>query len=101
MVKTTIRYALWMTTAAVCSLAMGGGCDRSAGQNARTALDAIDLACVFNSTVTNEEELARICGIAKPLLPLLRQLIGQREGAKRSGVRWDGDAGAAKDAGLE
>jgi len=62
---------------------------------AKTALDASDLTCVFGSELTDADALADFCKFAKPLVPLLRDLIGQREAAKRAGVMWPG----ARDAG--
>lgn len=64
-------------------------------REAQSALDAVQIACIFQSSVTDESALADACAIAKDLLPVVRQLIGQREGAKRAGVRWGGvrDAG--------
>lgn len=56
------------------------------------ALEAEQIACIFNSTITNDQELATLCHIAEPLLPLVRQLVGQREGARRAGVSWGATA---------
>lgn len=70
------------------------GCSLFTKQNANTALDAMQLACIFNSTVTQEEKLAEICSIATDLLPVIRKLVAQREAGRAAGVTWDGDAGA-------
>lgn len=71
------------------------GCALFTQKNARSVLDAVQIACVFESTITDEPALADACGIAHDLLPLLRQLVGQREAAKRAGVGWkrESDAG--------
>jgi hypothetical protein len=57
-------------------------------QHAKTALDAISIACIFQSELTDEKALADACGIARELVPVVRKLIGQRDAAKRSGVTW-------------
>lgn len=53
-----------------------------------SALDAAQLACVFESQVSDEKSLADACSIANDLIPIVRRLIAQREAAKRSGVAW-------------
>jgi hypothetical protein len=69
-------------------------------ENAKSALDAIQVACVMSSTITDEKEVADACGVARDLIPVLKNLIGQREAARRSGVHWGRslDAGATLDA---
>lgn len=69
------------------------GCSLLTKQTAKTALTATEIACVFNSEIVEEKTLATVCGIAKELAPLLRDLIGQREGARAAGIRWQYDAG--------
>lgn len=62
----------------------------------KKTLSVLELACIFASTLTDESAVADACGIAKDLTPLIRNLVGQREGAKRSGVMWPvEDAGAS------
>ncbi len=61
----------------------------------KTALDSADIACVFRSRITDAPALAKFCGLAEPLIPVLRDMIGQREGALQSGVAWP----SASDAG--
>jgi hypothetical protein len=73
-------------------------CALFTAKNARTALDALQLACVFQSLVTDEKALADACGVADDMLPVLRNLVAQREGARRAGVSWarpHADAGLA------
>lgn len=57
-------------------------------ENARTVLDAASVTCVFATEVTDEEAVARSCGLARELIPIIRSLIGQREAAKSVGVHW-------------
>lgn len=64
------------------------GCSIFTKKNANSALDAVQIACVFGTEVIEEEAVADACGIARELIPVIRNLIGQREAAKRAGVRW-------------
>lgn len=73
-------------------------CSLFTKKNANSAIDAITIGCVMSSTLTDESAVADVCDVAHDLLPILRDLIGQREAAKRAGVSWGGhpyrDAGA-------
>lgn len=51
-------------------------------------LSESQLACVMSSTLTDSQALATVCGIDQALVPVLQQLIGVREGAKRAGVQY-------------
>jgi hypothetical protein len=64
------------------------GCALFTPKNAHSVLDAVQIACVFGTELVDEQKVADVCGVARDLLPIIRNLIGQREGAKRSGVRW-------------
>lgn len=71
-------------------------------------LSDAQIACVFASALTDAPALAKACSIvdnADKLLPLITQLVGQREGAKKAGVTWrtvttTSDAGIMSDASL-
>lgn len=77
------------------------GCHLLTRQNAKTALDAVSIACIATTALTNEAEVAKACELADDLLPVIRNLIGQREAAKRSGYAWPGSDTGAPDAGLD
>lgn len=68
------------------------GCSLFTKENAKSALDAAQIACVFGTELMDEHAVADACGIARDLIPVLRNLIGQREAARRVGVRWPGTA---------
>ena len=75
------------------------GCTPAGQQTAKTvtnaALTVAQIACLFASAETTDTTVASVCGISNDLLPVVRQLIGQREGAKKVGVTWTPtDAGA-------
>jgi len=70
------------------------GCGLDAKTVAKDALSVTQIACVFASALTDDAAVAEACKIDKALTPLLRDLIGQREGAKRAGVSWDAGADA-------
>lgn len=59
----------------------------------KKALSVLDLACIFASSIVDEGALAKACGIADDLTPLLRELVGQREAARKAGVTWRGSDG--------
>ena len=62
------------------------------------ALTASQLACAFESTLTDAPALADACAIDKALVPELQKIIGEREAAAKAGVRWRsaaGDGGAS------
>jgi len=82
---------------AVLGFALCLGCSAANQRTANGALDVAQLACIFASELTDENAVAEACAIERELAPVVRRLIAQREGAKRTGVRWDG----AKDAGHE
>ena len=79
---------------------------RDAANITEAALSPAQLACVFASNEIDARLLATTCKIVQgldKLLPVLRELIGQREGARRAGVRWsyEPDSGTrTADAGL-
>lgn len=88
---------LMLATLVLSLLVATPGCSLLTKRTAKTVLDAAALACVFQSEVTDESAVADACDIARELIPIVRNLIGQREAAKRSGVRWSStaaDAGA-------
>jgi hypothetical protein len=75
------------------------GCALFTSKNANSAMDAVQLACLFESQLTDEKALADACGLASDLIPIIRRLVAQREAAKRAGVAWHGpttDAGPPK-----
>ena len=57
-------------------------------------LTATQIACAMSSQLTDSKAVAAACQIDAALLPLLEQLIAEREAAKKSGVTWQSDAGA-------
>lgn len=65
------------------------GCSLFTSKNANTVLDGAQLTCVFNSAVTQEQELAKVCDVAQELIPLLRKLVAQREASRKVGVSWE------------
>lgn len=80
---------------AVAVVVLGGasllGCGltaRDAKNASNSVLDAAQLACVFASALTDEAAVVEFCKIDRALTPVIRDLIGQREGAKRVGVVW-------------
>lgn len=88
----------------VVPLGASTGCHLLTKERARTALDAMQIACVMSSFVTDEKAVAEACDVADDMLPVLRDLIGQRDAARSVGVRWGDaldDAGAPLDAGVE
>jgi hypothetical protein len=62
------------------------------------ALTASQIACIATSTLTDAPALAAACAVDKALvpalLPVIENLIAQREAAAKAGVLWHGDAGA-------
>lgn len=85
-------FALWGVLAYCTS-----GCALFTKKNVHSVLDATQIACVFGTELIEEQAVADACDVARDLLPILRNLIGQREGAKKSGVRW----GVTLDAGAQ
>jgi hypothetical protein len=85
-VRTISLAAVLLVAPAACSLFTPA--------NLKSAIDATQLACVFASALTDSAAVADACQIDRSLVPVLDQLIAQREGAKKSGVRWGADAGA-------
>lgn len=75
------------------------GCSHQQAKDVRdAALTLAQIACVFSSTITDEAIVAKTCGIVDKL-PFVRNLIGQREGARRAGVVWTTPDAGAGDAG--
>jgi len=66
---------------------------------AQIVLKDSEIACAFASDITEPAALATACQIDQALvpsiLPLLSNLIAEREAAKKVGVRWNGDAGVS------
>lgn len=109
------RIALDVSTVVVAGAIVGNllfaaaACTREQQRDARAAADVAfkgaDLACIFGegADIIDADALASFCRIekgAEKMLPLLRELIGVREGAKRAGVAWPrSDGGAARDGG--
>lgn len=54
----------------------------------KSVLDGAQIACVFGTELVDEEKVAEACGIARELIPIVRNLVGQRVAAKRAGVAW-------------
>lgn len=77
----------------ICSVMLldncGGVWARQDAKNlANDVLTIAQIACVFASTLTDEKLVADACRIDKTLTPVLRELIGQREGSRKAGVTW-------------
>jgi len=90
--KTVLKTSLTFILAVSAVTAMEG-CS-FLEKHANSALDAVQLACIFNETITQEEKLAEVCHIATDLLPIVRKLIAQREAGRKQGVTWEtADAG--------
>jgi hypothetical protein len=68
------------------------GCSYFTPQNVKTALDATELACVFSSELTDSKAVAEACKIDAALVPVLEQLIAQRDAARKQGVKWTASA---------
>lgn len=64
------------------------GCSLFTASNLKTALDGSALACVFGSELTAAAALATVCKLDQALVPVVDQLIAQRQAAKASGVTW-------------
>lgn len=70
------------------------GCSLFTAKNAKSVLDAAQLACLFASTLTDAPAVLEACRIDAELTPVVRQLLAQRDGARKAGVVWSADAGA-------
>ena len=84
-----IRRALLVVTIALATLSCTPQQGRTADAVQETVLRAKDLACVMGSTLVDPAELARLCKIVdhlEPLLPIIRNLVGVRDAARRTGV---------------
>lgn len=91
------------------TLAGEAGCTPQQAKDAHDAADAAlnitQLACMMNGLggfLTDSEAVAKVCNIAPKLLPVISDLIGVRDAARKSGVTWKGsglsDAGVAPSA---
>ena len=67
-------------------------------QNAKTVLDAAQVACVMSSFIVDAGALAKVCDVAEEMMPTLREMIAMRQGAQKAGYKY-GDALHAGDAG--
>ena len=68
-----------------------------------TALDIVQLACLMNGLggfITDAEAAAKVCKVAPKLVPVVSDLIGVRDAARKSGVVWKGSGVASSDAGV-
>lgn len=84
--RLVLAFALTLTTITACKGAL---------PIIAAALTASQLACAFESSLTDASALADACAIDKALVPDLQNLIAEREGAKKAGVVWHKvDAGA-------
>lgn len=77
------------------------GCGLFTKSNIKTALDAVQLACVFESAITDSDALAKVCDIAEDSVPLVRKLVQQRQAAQKSGVSWSAPDGGITDGGAD
>ena len=77
----------------IASLAIAG-CSLFTAQNAKTALEVSQIACVFATELTDAAAVATACQIDQELVPVIQQLISEREAAKKAGVHWGADAGS-------
>jgi hypothetical protein len=93
-VRALVRDAVWFFVGAAIMGVLGVlSCTTACTPQARSAvtdvmLDATQIACIFRSEITDDASVAKICNIAPKLLPLIRELVSQREAAKRAGYRW-------------
>ena len=83
------------------------GCTPQQAKDARAvvdgALDIVQLACLMNGLggfITDAEAAAKVCNVAPKLLPVVSDLIGVRDAARKSGVVWKGSGVASSDAGV-
>jgi hypothetical protein len=87
--------ALILSATMIGAAALPGCSLLSPKQAAKSALDAAAITCIFASSSDDADALSKICGVAKDLIPLIRELISQRNGARKAGVVWQAsDAGA-------
>ena len=93
-------FALIVTSFVCCSIGLAvAGTGACTPQEAKTVeqdlLSASQIACVELSSLTDAKAVATACAIDSALVPILQQLIGQREAAKQVGVSWQApDAGS-------
>jgi len=69
-----------------------GGCQLFTPANTKLALDASELGCVFATELSDSKAVAGLCKIDQTLVPVIEQLIAQRNAAKKAGVTWDAGA---------
>ena len=110
----SIVFLCWVSIASIQDMAAPValvGCTPQQAKDARefadTALDVLQLACLMNGLggfITDAEAAAKVCNVAPKLVPVVSDLIGVRDAARRSGVVWKGsglvsDGGANAEAG--
>ena len=71
------------------------GCALLTPKNARSVFDAAKVACIMQSFLTDDKQLAKICDVAEEMMPTLRELIAMRDAANKTGVKY-GDAAQDK-----
>lgn len=86
-------------------LSLGAKCTPEQTQTVNAVQDAVlstvNIACVMGSFLDDPQALAAACEFAdkvKPLLPVLRGLIGVRNAGRRAGVTYERAAAGAPDA---
>lgn len=86
-----MRKLMVLTVVAVCV----GACTPAQLAVARTALDALAVACVLGTQLTDESAVANACGVADDARPALREMLAGKAAAARmaSSVCEPGDAG--------
>lgn len=80
----------WLRLVLIVSLVLGSGTVACTHQEAKqattTTLTAVERGCIFYSTLTDADTLAKTCRVIETFLPIVRELIGAREDARRAGV---------------
>jgi hypothetical protein len=84
--KKPLKWSKFFGVVLVASLEVGGisastsGC--SGAQNhdaAQTALTGAQILCVLATNLTNDADVAKACGIAEDLIPIIRPFLVQKE----------------------
>jgi hypothetical protein len=73
-------------------LTMQPACALLTRQNAKTVLDAAQIACVMQSFLVDIKQLQQVCEVADELQPTLRELIAMRQASQRAGVKYGDQA---------
>ena len=92
-----MKKLLVLVVAMVATLVLDGCLKGANGPGDVETFGEDALSCIFGSPIADAPALTKLCRLAPKLIPIVSDLIGQREGAKRSGVAWS----RASNAGLK